>query len=390
MISTRRSLLKMGMAGLFMPHVQIALADDKPKPSFESWRRDFEASIPDRMKTAHVVGASVAITTKDNATRYTAAFGFADLGKQRKLTADTPMHLASVSKLFTVSALVQLFERKGYDLNGDVNDFIDFKVRNPRHPKLPISVKQLVTHTSSISDEGYGFVSFPGDPTQSLPDLLKGYLVEGGSAYSPKSFLKGKPGTKWDYSNIAIALAGYIVQHVSKQEFPAYVAANVLEPLGIRNAHWYLRDFAPDVLATPYQYEKGEFVALPQQGYPDVPAGMLRCSASDLAKALHAMLGQETGSKAILSQAAVRNMLRRQVDRKIYPYQGLCWTEEATATRKAVGHTGSDNGALNMVVLSKDKSQAVAVLMNIDGTDENRKFRASVADDLLVGAKLAR
>ncbi len=153
MISTRRSLLKMGMAGLFMPHVQIALANDKPKPSFESWRRDFEASIPDRMKTAHVVGASVAITTKDNATRYTAAFGFADLGKQRKLTADTPMHLASVSKLFTVSALVQLFERKGYDLNGDVNDFIDFKVRNPRHPKLPITVKQLVTHTSSISDE---------------------------------------------------------------------------------------------------------------------------------------------------------------------------------------------------------------------------------------------
>ncbi len=214
--------------------------------------------------------------------------------------------------------------------------------------------------------------------------------MEGGSAYSPKSFLKGKPGTKWDYSNIAIALAGYIVQHVSKQEFPAYVAANVLEPLGILNAHWYLRDFAPDVLATPYQYEKGEFVALPQQGYPDVPAGMLRCSASDLAKALHAMLGQETGSKAILSQAAVRNMLRRQVDRKIYPYQGLCWTEEETATRKAVGHTGSDNGALNMVVLSKDKSQAVAVLMNIDGTDENRKFRASVADDLLVGAKLAR
>ncbi|MFD9902175.1 serine hydrolase domain-containing protein [Mesorhizobium sp. NPDC059025] len=390
MISTRRSLLKMGLAGLFMPHVQIALADDKPKPSFESWRRDFEASVPERMKAAHIVGASVAITTKENATRYTAAFGFADLGKQRKLTADTPMHLASVSKLFTVSALVQLFERKGYDLNRDINDFIDFKITNPNHPKIPITVKQLVTHTSSISDEGYGEPSFPGDPTQSLPSFLKDYLVKGGSTYSPKSFLKGKPGTKWDYSNVAIALVGYIVQHVSKQDFPTYVAANVLQPLGIRNAHWYLREFAPDVLATPYQYEKGEFVALPQQGYPDVPAGMLRCSASDLAKALHAMLGQETGSKAILSRAAVRNMLRRQVDRKIYPYQGLCWTDEETATHKVVGHTGSDNGALNMVALTQDKSQAVALLMNIDGTDETRKFRASIVDDLLAGAKLAR
>lgn len=390
MISTRRSLLKMGLAGLFMPHVQIALADDKQKPSFESWRRDFEASVPDRMKAANVVGASVAITSRDDATRYTTAFGFADLKTQRRLTADTPMHLASVSKLFTVSALVQLFERKGYDLNRDINDFIDFKVRNPRHPKLPITVKQLVTHTSSISDEGYGEPSFPGDPTQSLPSFLKDYLVKGGAAYSEKSFLRGRPGTKGDYSNVAIALAGYIVEHVGKQDFPAYVAANVLQPLGIRNAHWYLKDFAPDVPAKPYRFDKGEFVELPQQGYPDVPAGMLRCSVSNLAKALHAMLGQETGDKAILSRAAVRNMLRRQVDRKIYPYQGLCWTEEETATHKVVGHTGSDNGALNMVALTKDKSQAVAVLMNIDGTDETRKFRASIADDLLTGAKLAR
>ena len=219
---------------------------------------------------------------------------------------------------------------------------------------------------------------------------MKAYLVKGGSAYSPKtSFLKAKPGARWDYCNVGAALAGYLVEVISKKSFSSYVEDKVLSPLRITNAHWYLKEFAPDVLAKPYRFENGSFVELPQEGYPDVPAGLLRCSVSDLAKALHAMLGQREGKDAILSPAAVRHMLHRQVDRKIYPYQGLGWTEEETEKRKVVGHTGSDNGASNMVALTKDNSQAVVVLMNIDGTDETSAFRASVTDDLFVGAKLA-
>lgn len=390
MTSTRRSLLKLVLAGLFVPQGPFALASEKQSQSFENWRRDFEAGVPARMTAAKVVGASVAISSNDMAVRYAASFGFADLKQQRKLTVDTPMHLASISKLFTASALVQLFERHGYDLHGNIDDFIDFPVRNPHHPDIPITPHQLLTHTSSISDEGYGDVSFEGDPKQSLSNFLRDYLVKGGSAYSPKrSFLKAKPGTKWDYSNVAVALAGYVVESVSKQSFSSYVGENIFAPLGVDNAHWYIRELAPDVLAKPYRFENGAFAELPQEGYPDVPAGMLRCSVTDLAKSLHAMLGRETDKKAILSPRAVAEMLRRQVDPKVYPYQGLGWTEEETKNHKVVGHTGSDNGASNMVALTKDQSQAVALLMNVDGTSETGKFRASIIEDLLVGAKLA-
>lgn len=82
-------------------------------------------------------------------------------------------------------------------------------------------------------------------------------------------------------------------------------------------------------------------------------------------------------------------MLRRQVDPKIYPYQGLGWTEEESASRKVVGHTGSDNGASNIVALSEDQNHVAALLMNNDGTLKSGAFRASVIDDLLAGAKLA-
>ncbi|WP_395449576.1 serine hydrolase domain-containing protein [Aminobacter sp. UC22_36] len=388
MISTRRSLLKLGLSGLLIPQGHLAFAGEQKNPSFGAWRRDFEAGIPAKMKAANVAGAAVAIASKENAALYSGAFGFADLKQRRKLTVDTPMHLASVSKLFTASALVQLFERRGLDLHGDINDFIDFEVRNPHHPQLPITPHHLLTHTSSVFDEGHGDVSFPGDPKQSLSDFLRNYLVRGGSAYAPEtSFLKAEPGAKWEYSNVAVALAGYVVERVSGQSFSAYVQEHILDPLGVANAHWYIREFAPDVLAKPYTFEGGAFVELPQQGYPDVPAGMLRCSVSDLAKSLHAMLG--AGPNAILSHRASAEMLRRQVDPKIYPYQGLGWTEEETASRKIVGHTGSDNGASNIVALSEDNSHVAALLMNNDGTPESGAFRASVIDDLLAGAKLA-
>lgn len=390
MFSTRRSLVQFGMASLLLPQASFAAAKKRPHSSFEQWRLEFEASIPARMETARLVGASVAISSPGNPVRYAASFGFADLAQQRALTVDTPMHLASVSKLFTASALVQLFERRGLDLHANVNDFIDFPVTHPHHRHRPITPHHLVTHTSSISDRGYGDVSFPGDPTQSLHDFLKHYLVEGGDAYDPdKSFLQLKPGIKWDYSNVGAALAGYVVECVSRQSFASYVEENVLAPLGIANAHWYLREFEPDVLAKPYRLKNGDFLELPQQGYPDVPAGMLRCSVSDLARSLHAMLGLETGLKAILSKHAVRSMLRRQVDRTIYPFQGLGWTREKTTLHKVVGHTGSDNGASNMVALTADQNHAVAVLMNIDGTRKTDEFRSSVADDLLIGAMLA-
>lgn len=389
MASTRRSLLKMGFAGLLIPAGFTACAPETQPQSFETWRRDFEAGIPARMRAANVAGVAVAIASRDSSTHYTAAFGFADLNQQRKFTVDTPSHLASVSKLFTASALVQLFERRGHSLHDDINGFIDLSVRNPHHPNVPITPHQLLTHTSSISDDGYADTSLVGDPIQSLSSFLHDYLAEGGSTYSPdESFLRAEPGTQWSYSNVAVALAGYVVQSVSGQSFSSYVETNIFEPLGIRNAHWYLKQFEPGVLAKPYAIEQGKLAELPQEGYPDVPAGMLRCSVADLATSLRAMLGGEIGQPAILSPPAVVAMLRRQVDPTIARYQGLGWTEEEINGRVFIGHSGRDTGATNMVVVTDDQSHAVAVLMNTDETLDNDKFRMALTEDLIAGAEL--
>lgn len=390
MISTRRSLLKAGLAGLLVPQASLAFAGDRQNWWFEAWRCGFEAAVPARMRAANVIGAAVAISSKDGAMRYASAFGFADLNQQRRLTANTPMHLASISKMVTAAALVQLFERRGLDLHGDINRFIDFPVRNPHHPDVPITPHHLITHTSSIWDDGYKDFSTDGDPTQSLPDFLRDYLVEGGRHYSPKtSFHSTRPGELWDYCNVAVALAGHVIESISGQSFPSYIKANIFGPLGITNAHWYLREFPPGVLAKPYEFRNGRFVELPQEGYPDVPAGMLRCSVSDLAKILRAIIAGGTGPRAILSPRAAAAMRRPQVDAALVPYQGLGWVSEEINGRPFVGHSGGDSGASNMMVLTRDQRHAVMILMNIEGTDKTERFRASMIEDLLFGARLA-
>lgn len=390
MMSSRRSLLKLGLAGVLLPTAASAFgsvvrAAPAETPAFRTWRTEFEASLPDRMKAARIAGVSMAILSRDTGTLYTGAFGYADIADRRPLTVETPMHLASVSKLFTAATLVQLFERKGLSLTTDVNELIDFPVRNPHYPKVPITPFQLITHTSSISDEGHGDISYAGDPKLGLSAFLRGYLLKGGDGYSAGSFQDASPGTTWDYCNVAVALAGYVIECVSGQPFDVAVRTALLDPLGLRSAHWYLKDYAPDALATPYTVEDGTTVALPLQGYPDVPAGMLRCSVTDLAVALRAMIG---GTPSVLSPQTVAAMLHRQIDPAVYPYQGLGWTDEETATQKVVGHTGSDVGALNMVALNSTQTHAVAVLMNVEGTPAISRFRFSVVDDLLAGAAL--
>lgn len=386
MAITRRALLGMGLAGLFVARDGFSTMAPSPDSSFDDWRRHFESGLPARMKAAGIPGVAVAIASTTSH-HYSSAFGFADIGAGRRLSVDTPMHLASVSKLVTTLGVVRLFERHGYDLHQDVNHFLDIVVRNPHHPDRPITVHQLLTHTSSISDEGYGDITIPGDATQSLGDFLTSYLTRGGATYSPdESFLRAAPGTRWTYSNVAMALAGHVVERVAKRDFASFIEAEVFAPLAIRNAHWSIRRFAPNVLATPYEFDDGKLVALPQQGYPDIPAGMLRCPVNDLAKLLATLLGAPTAQPPIASPQALHAMLEPQVDPSIASYQGLGWIAEEVNGRTVVGHSGSDPGASNMVALTDDRKQAAVVLMNVDGTRRNTRFRDAVTRDLLAGA----
>ena len=117
---------------------------------------------------------------KENQLIYSGAYGWANIEEGVPMSLDGIMNIASISKTFTATAVMQLREKGLIRLDSDINLYLPFSVRNPHYPEQPISIFQLLTHTSSIADGSfYGASYLDGDPVISLEDWISGYLEYG-------------------------------------------------------------------------------------------------------------------------------------------------------------------------------------------------------------------
>jgi CubicO group peptidase (beta-lactamase class C family) len=114
-------------------------------------------------------------------------------------------------------------------------------VSNPAFPDAPITLRQLATHTSGISDRWEVYERaylYDGAAPEPLEAFLRGYFVSGGADYSKDNFVAAAPGTHREYSNIGAALAGHIVERAMGERLDAITQRDVFDPLGMRNTHW--------------------------------------------------------------------------------------------------------------------------------------------------------
>ena len=172
-----------------------------PQSSSESLNR----YVTKAMDRNHVPSIAALRVTDRGATE-AAFWGYANIENEEAPTADTAYLLASVSKLFVATAIMQLEERGLLSLDDDVNKLlhVDFpSIRNPSHPNVPITVRQLLTHTASIRDdwnvidESYVFDAV--DPEISLQAFTKEYFTPSkAKAYRAKH----PPGTDYAYANM--------------------------------------------------------------------------------------------------------------------------------------------------------------------------------------------
>jgi CubicO group peptidase (beta-lactamase class C family) len=132
-------------------------------------------------------------------------YGTANREKNITMGPEGIINIGSISKTFVAAAVMQLWEKGLLDLNADINQYLDFQIRNPKYPDKPITVFQLLTHTSSTLDGKAYYASYScGDPGTSLHDWIQGSLTPGGKYYNNgDSFGDWMPGSgKQKYSNI--------------------------------------------------------------------------------------------------------------------------------------------------------------------------------------------
>jgi CubicO group peptidase (beta-lactamase class C family) len=184
---------------------------------------------------------------------------------------ETVYQIASVTKPFVATAIMQLYEQNLIDLDADVNEYLPFSLRHPEYPDRPITIQMLLTHQSGLAhytiqyrsyveDEeilgwrsenlGWSVVRF--DPYPSFAEFLEGYLTPGGPYHSPDAWSSSEPGTGFFYSSLGYDVLGYVVERVTDQSFTDYLQGNILDPLNMTSIGFSVYDF-PERQAAPHE-----------------------------------------------------------------------------------------------------------------------------------------
>ena len=153
-------------------------------------RRDaLDTYVRRGMNTRHIPGVAGCIVRGDDIVREL-SYGYADLSKKTPMGLDTLQNIASISKTFTATALMQLWEKGAFRLDDDVNAVLPFEVRGD----AVITYRQLLTHTSSIADgTSYARHYGCGDPKIPLGTWLEEYFTPGGRFYdAARQFRNGR------------------------------------------------------------------------------------------------------------------------------------------------------------------------------------------------------
>lgn len=272
----------------------------------------------------------------------------AQLGSKRLATATTPaqpvdantmFRVASVSKFVTTLGTMKLVEQGKLSLDADISGVLGYRLRNPYFPDRPITLRMLLTHTSSLRDEG----GFKWAPDVDLKDVLLpgGRLYGKGDAWSADH----APGRYFEYVNVNWGLIATIMERAGGERFDRLMRHLIFDPMHLK-AGFYLADFAPaniDDVATLYRKRekdgdevwdpKGPWIAQADDfgvEAPTAPPGMdkyvvgtngtvfgpqgsLRISTNDLAQImLMLMNGGNYHGQHILQQQTVDLMFSRQ------------------------------------------------------------------------------
>ena len=171
-------------------------------------------------------------------------FGVADLAAGNRPNEKTIARVASITKTFTATAIMQLRDRGLLDLDDPVTAHLpEFgKVLETGGRVADVTLRRMLTHYSGLSAEtalmSWGAEEFPG-----LGEVL-GAL--------PRTEVVIAADSQWKYSNLAFGLLGEVVSRLSGADYVSYVRENVIEPLGMVSTGFEREDLPAEHLYTGY------------------------------------------------------------------------------------------------------------------------------------------
>ncbi|HYX45722.1 MAG TPA: serine hydrolase domain-containing protein [Sphingomicrobium sp.] len=334
------------------------------------------------------------------------ADGLADPQSGRRVTADDPVRVASVSKMVVAIGVMKLVDQGKLDLDSDVSRWLGWNLRNPSFPDRPITLGMLLSHTSSVREHD-------DDYAIPLGGSLRALMAD------PKNWdPKHGPGDNYfRYTNLNFPIVGSIVEMVTGERFDIWMRRNVLEPMKLDSCYNWptcsdlavaraveLDDPAGKPLkdnlhgarpACPVQVDEGEQCDLSrwrlgENGALFAPQGGLRISARGLSRVGRMLLnGGTLDGVPILTPGSVDRLLAQVwrfngsngvTEKGFYcsyghatqqiptPVRG-CADDMGTSGHMLVGHAGDAYGMKSGIWI--DRARGVGIAYFVTGVPEH-------------------
>jgi CubicO group peptidase (beta-lactamase class C family) len=324
-----------------------------------------ETEIKEMMKELDVVGLSVVVVKKGKII-YNNSFGLKDIATNTPLTNDDIFRIASISKSFSATSIMQLVEAGKLSLDDDFSKLVGFTVRNPKFPQTVITLRMIMSHTASINDSQGYFSLDVIDPSK-------------GAGYT-KCYNDYKPGTKYQYCNLDYNMTGTVIERISGERFDNYVRNHVLKPLNLyggycvdsldsnRFATIYDYDSTKKLVPSPGAYDpRRQEIQNYVMGYSTPifsPTGGMKISAADLARymTMHMKHGKYKGVR-IISKKSSRIMQSVVAEKEGYAL-AIMHTDKLIPGKKLTGHTGSAYGLYSAMFFNAKEKFGIVVITN--------------------------
>lgn len=325
------------------------------------------------------------VSVKHGNMTYKKAFGYSDFPAKKQMKLNDVFHCASVAKLFTSTAVMQLAERGRLDIDDRITDIIrGFEINDVRAET--ITVRDLLLHTSGI-----GMVTdLHWDRPETDDDALKRYVL--GDEIRKRTLLSAPEANRFCYSDAGYDILGAVISEVAGCSFEQYMDENIFAPADMRASSFltFARSDG-DTLVKPHTKNLSKHIVY-ERYYPysriHAPSSTLTSNIYDLEKFAQLHIDGSLGkaAKPLLAKAAYRRIWQPQV--KTFnknEYMAIGWFVYERNGVTYYGHNGGDDGFSSAFWICPEEDFYLIALTNTRQAEMKKICRQ--AFDILLKAK---
>ena len=347
----------------------------------ERYRNELQPLIEDFVHQQQIPEFAIGVIQDDRLV-YAHGFGVKNLVHNHDpVTPRSLFHMASITKTFVATSIMQLVEAGRINLDTPVVQYLPyFRVADDRYQT--ITVRQMVTHTSGMPDVG--------DNEWDKPQYDDGALERYVRSLSNQKLIFA-PGTDFRYSNMAFEVLGDLIAKVSGESFDDYVQHHILTLLKMRDSTLLIKKTDARLMTWGHERDKDGHV-FPSKVYPynrmHSPSSNLHSNVEDMARWALANLNHgELDGRRILNEQTYDIMWKPAHKLSDSDGVGISWFLGEYRGQATVSHGGGDTGYATFLVLLPEKKIAVVFMANCDWAGKGRGQIAHAALDVALGLK---